>query len=94
MQLGGVGKQTSLMHCLSPALSDQGVAMLGGDDGEGILAAQVLSNDIDGLRVINFEKSFIALSSNVTVLILEIDQGHLVFVLHQHKPVAVQLLQN
>ena len=94
MQLGGVGKQTSLMHCLSPALCDQGVALLGSDDGEGILTAQILSNDIDGLRVINFEKSFIALSSNVTVLILEIDQGHLVFVLHQHKPVPVQLLQN
>ena len=94
MQLGGVGKQTSLMHCLSPALCDQGVAVLGSDDGEGIFTAQILSNDIDGLRVINFEKSFIALSSNVTVLVLEIDQGHLVFVLHQHKPVPVQLLQN
>ena len=94
MQRGGVGNIHHLCHALSPALCHQGVAVLGGDDGEGILAAQILPNDIDRLRVIHFEKSFIALSSNVAILVLEIDQGHLVLVLHQHKPIPVQLLQN
>lgn len=49
MQRGGVGNIHHLCHALSPALCHQGVGVLGGDDGEGILAAQILPNDIDRL---------------------------------------------
>lgn len=67
--------------------------MLWTGDGEGVLGSQVLPDDADGDGVIGADKSHVALTGQVAVLSLEVDKGHLVLVLDQDKPVAMQLLE-
>ncbi len=55
--------------------------------------SHVLSQDGDILCVVHSNEALIALSGEVGILCLEVDQSHLVAVLHQHKPVPEHTLR-
>ncbi len=67
--------------------------MLRTGDGEAILGSQVLPDHADGEGIVHANETHVAMTLQVAILCLEVDQRHLVLVLNHDKPVAMQLLQ-
>lgn len=51
-----------------------------------------LSDHADGLSLIDANEAFVLVSGNIVVLILEVDECHLLVVFHQDKPIAEDFL--
>lgn len=86
-------KANQISVAATPAFGDNVVLVPRGRNAERVLLSHVVLDHVDRGGIVEAEETLILLAFQKMVLVLEVKEGHQVFLLEQHKPVALQSLQ-
>ena len=77
----------------TPAFGDNVVLGPRRRDAKRVLLSHVFLDHVDRRGIVKAKETLVLLAFEKVVLVLEVEEGHHVFLLEQHKPVALQSLQ-